>query len=392
MNNKTLKNSLVTYIIVVTYGIILFLTLTNFDMLYSRILTVASYISPFFTAMAIAFIFNIPVKFIEEKLLSKTPLKLGVKRAVSISTTILLFFTFTTALITFIFPQIRDSVSTLTSSVQGYINSANGMDMLYNLNIPTEIVTIIESQLEKIIIFTTTLISNIIPYTINLIMQIISGAFNLIMSFIISIYILASKENLARGFKKLLYAICNKKIADGMVNIANLANVTFSGFIGGQLTEAVILGALTTIGMLILGLEYALLIGTIIGVTSVIPMFGAFIGAAPGVIILMMISPSKAVIFVVFIILLQQFEGNLIYPRVVGSSIGISGLWILFAMLLGGGLGGVVGILLGIPSFAVIYILTRNFANSILEKKNISIPEMNEEITEIISEDIGEVE
>ncbi|MFI3115261.1 MAG: AI-2E family transporter [Clostridia bacterium] len=392
MNNKTLKNSLVTYIIVVTYGIILFLTLTNFDMLYSRILTVASYISPFFTAMAIAFIFNIPVKFIEEKLLSKTPLKLGVKRAVSISTTILLFFTFTTALITFIFPQIRDSVSTLTSSVQGYINSANGMDMLYNLNIPTEIVTIIESQLEKIIIFTTTLISNIIPYTINLIMQIISGAFNLIMSFIISIYILASKENLARGFKKLLYAICNKKIADGIVNIANLANVTFSGFIGGQLTEAVILGALTTIGMLILGLEYALLIGTIIGVTSVIPMFGAFIGATPGVIILMMISPSKAVIFVVFIILLQQFEGNLIYPRVVGSSIGISGLWILFAMLLGGGLGGVVGILLGIPSFAVIYILTRNFANYILEKKNISIPEMNEEITEIISEDIGEVE
>ncbi|MFI3226872.1 MAG: AI-2E family transporter [Clostridia bacterium] len=370
-----LKTTLGANLIVATYTVVLFLALTNIVTIFKTFATYLSYLSPFFVAICIAFIFNLPMKFIESKLLSKFDMSKNIKRILSVLLTFTLFFAIVTGLIMFIYPQMEDSIITLSSSIQGYVINFEAMasDILIRYEIPQEVVTILDAQFAKVVDLMTQALTNFVPYTINLSIQLVSSAFNLILSFILALYMLIGKESLITNMKRLIYAIFSKKIGDEVIRISALTNKTFSSFIGGQLTEACILGCLVTIGMILLRLEYALLIGAIMGVMAVIPIFGAFVGAIPGVVILMMISPMKAVIFVVFIIILQQIEGNLIYPRVVGSSIGISGLWIMFALLLGGGLYGVVGILLGIPLFAVLYILVGEWTSARLQMKKIKI-------------------
>lgn len=391
---RSLKNNL----IIATYSIILFLLLTNIIGLYEGFSVIFSYIAPFFVAIGLAFIFNLPMKAIEEKILCKLELKHKAKRAMSLTMTYVMFIMLIAGLVMFIYPQIKESILTLSSSIQGYVVNFEAFlnDFLSKYEIPAEFIAILDTQFEKIISFMTTMLANFVPYTLNLSVQIVSSAFNLILSFIMSIYMLSSKEQLIMSIKKMNYAFFREKTADYLVKVANLANKTFSGFIAGQLTEAVILGSLCTIGMLILNLEYALLIGTIMGMMAVIPIFGAFIGTATGIVILIMINPMKALIFLIFTTILQQIENNLIYPRVVGNSIGISGLWIIFALLLGGGIYGVQGILIGIPLFAVTYILLREWTNNKLLEKNIDISvkiqEKVEENTEKTKEETTEEE
>ena len=179
------------------------------------------------------------------------------------------------------------------------------------------------------------------------------------------------KERLCTALKKVVYAFFKKEKADYLVKASGVFNKTFSGFVSGQIVEAIILGVLCYIGMVIFRMEYASIISVCIGVTALVPIFGAFIGAIPGVFIMLMISPMKAVWFVVYIIVLQQIEGNLIYPKVVGTSIGISGFWVLVALVIGGSIGGILGILIGIPAFAAVYILFKEVVNDKLKEKNV---------------------
>lgn len=338
------------------------------------------------------------MKFIEKSLFSKLSLK--VRRSLSITITFLLFFLFIIAITSYIYPQIKDSIIILSLSVQGYLTNFETIitDLFLKYKISEEFIIILNEQFQKIVMWVTSIISNIIPYIVDVSIQIASSAINLIMAFIMAVYMLSSKESLTKSFTKLLNAIVSEKTSTRITKVLEVFNTTFSAFIGGQITEAIILTVLTIIGMLILKLEYAILIGTIAGVMSVIPMFGAILGAIPGVLILMMISPMKAVIFIVFIVLLQQFEGNIIYPRVVGKSIGLSGLWIIFAMLLGGGLYGVLGILIGIPLFAVIYSLLSEWAeerNTQKELLNVAQDDNNDNgddnLQEMINEDLDKV-
>ena len=183
---------------------------------------------------------------------------------------------------------------------------------------------------------------------------------------------LASKEVLIFQCKKLLYAHLKEKTANYILKVGRLSNETFQKFIAGQCTEAVIIGTLCFIGMLILRLPYALLIGFIVGVTSLIPIFGAFLGTIPSAFLIFIINPIKALVFIIFIIVLQQFEGHLIYPKVVGNYIGLSAIWVMFAMLVGGSLLGFVGLLIGIPLFGVIYKLLKENTNNKLISKELS--------------------
>ena len=192
---------------------------------------------------------------------------------------------------------------------------------------------------------------------------------DLVLSLVLAIYMLASKERLLRHLKKFIHAFSSTKWANRILKVGHLANVTFYHFIAGQFTEALIISVLCFIGMTLLSMPYALLISVIIGVTSLIPIFGAFIGTLPGAFIIFIIDPMQALWFIVFIIVLQQFEGNIIYPRVVGNSIGLSGLWVMLAMLIGGSTFGILGMLLGIPLFSVFYQLLSSTVKARLAKK-----------------------
>ena len=181
------------------------------------------------------------------------------------------------------------------------------------------------------------------------------------------------KEKLILQSKKLLYAYVQKDKADKVMRVARTANTTFTNFISGQFIEALILGFLCMLGMLILDIPHAVTIGVMIAFTALIPIVGAIIGTVIGAILILPVSPIKAVVFVIFLLILQQIEGNIIYPKVVGSSVGLPGIWVLVAISIGGSLWGLVGILLSVPLFSVIYAVLGENVNHKLKEKNLQI-------------------
>lgn len=208
--------------------------------------------------------------------------------------------------------------------------------------------------------------SNILTTTIS----IFGSIFNFVLGIVFSIYLLYQKEPILLNVKKTLYAYLPKKKADKISSISNITIKTFTNFVSGQVTEAIILGTLCTLGMLLLKMPYAILIGVVVGVTSLIPIFGAYLGAIPSAFLLLMEDPILAIIFIVFLIILQQIEGNIIYPKVVGKSVGLTGFWILLAVVIGSSLAGVAGVLIGVPLCSVIYYLLRDDVNKRIKQKN----------------------
>jgi predicted PurR-regulated permease PerM len=211
-------------------------------------------------------------------------------------------------------------------------------------------------------------VTGLVSATVN----VASGVFTLIMSLIYSVYFLAGKEKLIRNFKRLLYAFCSRRTANRISMFLTVSNNVFSSYVRGQLTECVILGVLCYIGMNIIGLEYALLISTILTLAALVPILGAYIGAALGALILLMVKPIDALWFLIFLVVLQQFEGNVIYPRVVGSSIGLPGIWTLTAVMIFGSLFGIPGIIIGTPTAAVAYKLLSYHTSHKLASKGIT--------------------
>lgn len=200
--------------------------------------------------------------------------------------------------------------------------------------------------------------------TLNITTSIVGALVNFLLALVFSLYLLAQKETLLAQSRRLLRRILPQKAADRLMHLLSLANNAFSSFVTGQVTEAFILGTLCCIGMLILRLPYALPVSVIIASLSLIPIFGAWIGAATGAFLIVFQSPIKALTFLIFLLILQQVEGNLIYPRVVGKSVGLPGLWVLAAVTVGGGAFGVLGMLLGVPVCSVVYALVQDFIRS----------------------------
>lgn len=381
MTDKTFSN----YFFLITFGICLLVALLNFKYLLGYLGLFMNIITPVLIGLGIAFILNIPMSFIEKHFLGfmnrfKTrerrfkskknrDINKG-KRMIAIALTFIFVIGILAGLITFVIPQVSESVDTLMVKLPGYIDSFNSLvdDVLAFLNLPetlwNDIVVEWDALLEQ---FGSLLLSSV-PEIFNATKNITVGFFNVIMGIVISIYLLADKENLLALKDKLIYAYVRKDRADFIQDVSTTANHVFHGFIAGQITEAFILGFLCTVGLAILQIPYALLIGVLVGMTSVIPVFGAFLGAVPSGFILLVVNPIYCLIFVVYIIALQQFESNVIYPRVVGGSIGLSGLWVLVGMIIGGSLFGFMGIILGIPTFAVFYAVFRKITNERIEK------------------------
>lgn len=374
--NKKLKEN----ILLGTYLIILYFLLSNIKYVVSSFNSVISIISPFILAFAMAFVLNIPMKFFENKVFifldkEKSKFIRNLKRPLSILATLSTVIGLIIALILFVVPQLISSVSTLLDAVPGYMNSFE--EFLNQFVSSKEILNNVYSTLlntwQELLKFFANFLTTSLTSILSTTMSITSGLINFVLSLVLTIYMLASKETLIYQLKKLLYAFLNKNIVDKAIDIGRLASNTFSKFITGQCIEAFILGFLCFIGMTIFKMPYSLLISVLIGVTALIPVFGAFIGTIPSVFLILIINPIQAIWFVVFILCLQQFEGNIIYPRVVGNSVGLSAIWVMLAMLVGGSTLGLIGMLIGIPLFSVAYQLIKDYTNKRLNKKDLKI-------------------
>lgn len=363
--------------------ILIYLALNNITGILGTISYLAGLIMPFIVGGVIAFIFNVPMKAIEKnikKLVDKKCKKQHNKlvRVLAYFLTLIIIIAVIAGVLLIVVPELVNTIADLISQVPVAFNKLLAWLQTMLASYPEY-----EEKLNSISINWDSVLANMMNFLsigtkgiinggIGAISGLFSGITNFFIGFVFSVYVLFQKEKLASQCKKLLYVMISERRADQIVEILRLTNTTFSNFLSGQCLEACILGALFVITLSILRMPYALLIGIIIGVTALVPIVGAFIGCAVGVVLIMMTSPLKALIFIAIFLILQQIEGNLIYPHVVGNSVGLPGMWVLVAVTIGGNLFGIMGMLTFIPISSVCYALLRTFVNNKVEEKNIN--------------------
>ncbi|MCC8191994.1 MAG: AI-2E family transporter [Ruminococcus sp.] len=370
-------NTIAIYVIVVI-AIALLMVLCVFE--FSTILNILgeaiNVLKPVIWGFAIAFILN-PVMKLFDKLLVKYIFKKKpyprLTRAISVSLVTILFLLLIFGVIAIILPSLLESLleifkSTpeLVSKVQDFINNTfkNNQDIL---NFLTEKLTSFSKD-------TTALWTQIEPMITNLmssIWSVLTFLKNFLIGIIISIYLLYSKERLIAQAKKITLAFVKKKRYDTTARILGKANKTFSGFISGKLLDSLIIGVLCGIILTVFNFPYPLMISVFVGVTNIIPFFGPFIGAIPSAILILLVEPKMVIWFVIIIVILQQFDGNILGPKILGDSTGLPAIWVLISILVGGGLFGFLGMLLAVPTFALIYDLFREYICERLKKKHL---------------------
>lgn len=364
------------WIILILIAIFSYWGLNNFDKLLGVINTGYKVLEPFILGGAIAFVLNILVNKIEkylDKWMKKRRPKLVRFMAIILSLLIFILVIVFTAFL--LIPELIENIQMLMGSIPGLIGDAQNSILKLLDKYPD-----IQNEISKMFAeagSVSTIISNVLNYfitgAIGFIGSLVSSFITIFTAIIFAIYMLAQKEYLIRGTKKVLYSLLNKKHADKLVEIGTLANKTFSKFISGQCLEAIILGTLMFIAFTISGFPYALMLAVLTAITSLIPIFGALIAMVIGAILIGIGNPVQAIIFVIVFQVVQQIEGNFIYPRVVGASVGLSPLWTLLAITVGGNLFGIPGILLGLPVASVLYALIKELVNGRLKNKAIKI-------------------
>ena len=314
-------------------------------------------ISPFVAGAVIAFVFNVPMRAIERQLDGIH--KEGLRRVLSIVLTIAALALVIMFVVEMLAPQIQVTVAALTERIPTFIEQTSAKLMQLMDDNPDMKAWIMD-------------IANLVMGSaVNVIGSVTSGIVNLVVSIAFAIYCLARKEILARQGRRILYSLIPEKAGDEIIRIMRLTNSTFSNFISGQCLEACILGGLFAVTMAIFRMPYIPLVSVIIAVTALVPVVGAFVGCVLGAFFILVDNPLQALTFVAMFLILQQLENNLIYPRVVGTSIGLPGMWVLVAVTIGGELMGVFGMLLMIPLASVLYTLAREFTYKRLSQRNI---------------------
>lgn len=378
-SNKLFKRVLLLIVLTV----LLIFAVFNIDQLMGILKRAIGIMTPFFLGIVFAFILNLVVKLFEERIFARLNEKNGkvwkkCRRAVCILIAFVLLFAVLGVFCFLVIPELLNSVKGLTDNLPVYANQFTDWindllkkyhltELMADLNIST-----LKLDWSQLIEKVTSVVSDGGKAIVSLTMGVTTGVINMVTALVFAVYMLASKEKLIRNLKRVIFAFLPKEKAKTVVSVGALANRIFSGFVSGQFTEALILGTLCYLGMTILRLPYALLVSVIIAATSLIPIFGAYIGAILGGVIIIFIDPLSCLWFIIFIICLQNFEGNIIYPRVVGGSIGLPGIWVMLAIFVCGDLFGLIGVLLGVPAFSVLYAILKTATTKRLENKNIS--------------------
>ena len=374
--------ALVFVVALIIYGVF------NMDMVGRFIGYVMGLIQPFLIGVVIAFILNVPLRLFEQRIFARVQNARFKKmeRGISILLSIVLVWAILALVVSVVLPQLASSVSLFLSSIPSYIDYlinflsmfeqyspavGNFTDQIQNLS-PSTLETYLTGMLNDQISAWTSVLSSAVMSTVSFVSSLASSIVHVVVAFIFSIYILFNKEKLAVQARKVCFAFLSRRTAVYLVHAAQVSFAKFYHFIIGQLTEAIILGSLCTIGMLILRLPYAPMIGVLTGFCALIPIFGAFIGGAVGALLILTVSPMKALTFLIFLIVLQQVEGHVIYPKVVGGSVGLPAMWTLFAITIGGSLFGLIGMLLSVPLFAAMYYLFTEIVYARLKRNEIA--------------------
>lgn len=369
-------------LIVVCVGILLYQGLTHFAQVRSAVQGVVDILAPFIAGFGIAYLLNTPVDFFEEKVYARCK----AKRTFSIITVYALALLVIVVLLQMILPQVADSIRQLFSNLGVYLGNLSRMaqDLISRFHLEGDGLTnLVDSYNELIQNFTSadivkrateflsTSASELWSLGMSVGNGVINGVVTVLTAIIASIYMLAGKPRLLKQVKKLIYAIFPARGVDRILSVSSNANRIFVGFINGKILDSAVIGVLCFLFSSILKVPYAILISVIVGVTNVIPFFGPIIGAVPCVMILIMVDFWAALRFGILVIILQQFDGNVLGPKILGNSTGLSALWVLVAIIVGGGLFGFPGMLLGVPTFAVFYSLLREWTDARLRRMGI---------------------
>ena len=383
LNNENMKK--IRHLIVFTALIIL--CFWKYTIVFQAVKFVIGVVFPFILGGAIAFVFNVPMHFIENRLIQekwKEKYKIVRKtaRPVSLVLTIIFVIGIVAAVLFGVLPQLTGTIAKLGYSIQTFIPKVQewANDWFHNNKEVMAYVNQLEFNWDKVIEVAVDWVSNgagnIVESGVTAAVNIVSGFATFFIAFVFACYILLQKEKLGVQAKKVLFAFVQKGRAEAAIEVCSLTYRTFSNFLTGQCMEAVILGTMFVIAMSIFKMPYAWLIGILIAFTALIPIFGAFIGCAVGTFLIFMIHPIQALWFIVLFLVLQQIEGNLIYPYVVGNSVGLPSIWVLAAVSIGGSLMGVVGMLIFIPIVSVLYAVFREIVYLKLKKNNIKIKDI----------------
>ena len=388
------KGNLRNILLAVAFGVVLNFGLQHFSLVKNSAVKVFSLFSPFVLGAAIAFILNVPMRAIEDALfgkewsekrpgkknrkgLSPDEFRLKIKRPVSYVLSLVAVAAVIFIVIFMIVPELTNTFMIIRSALPGFYADVQEWITALAVNYPevAEYLTGLQVDWKGLVESVLGMIkdSGIFSTAFGAVSSLFNGLFNFFVGFVFSIYLLMQKEKLALQCRKLLYAWLPEKTVQYIVRVGALSDTTFSRFLSGQCIEALILGTMFFIVLTVLQYPYALLIGVLVAVTALIPIFGAFIGCGVGAFLILIVDPLKAFWFIVIFLILQQIEGNLIYPKVVGSSVGLPSIWVLAAVSLGGSMMGVAGMLIFIPLCSVVYALLRETVYARLAKRNLTV-------------------
>ena len=388
LNKKNIKKIL----LIITYTILLCFALIKFDLVLSILGYLLNLLKPFIFGFCIAFILNIPLSRIERGFkekkkkqksnVAKAKQETTVKRTIKVSSKVRVFSIILSLLIFvgiifltlfLVIPEFINTISIFKDSIPSAFNTVQewARDLMSNNQQVVEKINEFKPDWQQIYdeasVWIKSMASGLIGVSIDFIVGLFSGIINFFMGVIFAVYMLMQKEKLTSQLKRLVRAYLPEEKAQKLLYVGHITNDTFKKFFGGQFIEAILLGVLCFIGMTIFGMPYALTISVLVGVTALIPVFGAFFGTAIGAILILAVNPMQAFWFVVYIIVLQQIDGNFIYPKIVGDSVGLPGIWVMLAVLVGGNSLGILGMVIGVSIASVAYKLIKEY----VEKKKI---------------------
>ena len=365
----------------ILFTIIILIALWNYKMIFDAIVFILGIVLPFLVGGAIAFVLNVPMSFFEEKIFYNRHLKdkkiaNRLARPVSLVLTIAVLIGVVVLVMFVVIPELTKTILSLGKTIQAFVPEAQRfLEELFTDN--SEIRAWLDSLnldvdqiMNSAVSFFQNGAGNVLNSTVSAIGSIVSGVTTFVIAFVFACYVLLQKEKLRVQVQKVLYAFLPDKKVESVMEVCSLTSKTFSSFLAGQCVEALILGTMFFVVMSIINMPYALLVGVLIAFTALIPIFGAFIGCFVGAFLILMVDPLQALIFVIMFLILQQIEGNLIYPKVVGASVGLPSIWVLAAVTIGGNLMGIVGMLIFIPIVSVVYTLFRASVYKRLRKKH----------------------
>lgn len=385
----------------IVFTVILLIALWNYSLILDVLGQGVGIVYPFLLGGAIAFVINVPMSFFEEKLFQNQMMKnkkvaQRLARPVSLIITLIVVVSVIGLVVFGVLPKLGDTFISIGKGIQSFMPKAQSWaeEIFHNNKEIKEWLDSLTLDWDKIINevvkFFTSGASSVLGSTFVVARRIASGITTFVIAFVFACYILLQKEKLNIQIRKVMYAYMKEDLVKKVLDVCSLSYRTFSNFLTGQCLEAVILGTMFVICMGILQMPYAMLIGVLIAFTALIPIFGAFIGCVVGAFLILTVAPMKALVFVIMFLILQQIEGNLIYPRVVGSSVGLPSIWVLAAVSIGASLMGIVGMLVFIPIVSVLYALLCGDVYEHLGKKGIAVDRESGEIYRPKEPDVDE--